>query len=98
MNRGTLLQILRDSVVMPAEPCPCGSPLPTIRVEGRTEDVLHAPQPDGEMVVLLPMALGPLPVEIIVHLDAGYGSGKTRHTLTERGVVGTLERSVGTAR
>ena len=42
---------------MPAEPCPCRSPLPTIRVEGRTEDILHVPRPDGEMVALLPMAL-----------------------------------------
>jgi rhodanese-related sulfurtransferase len=29
---------------------------------------------------------GPLPDEIIVHLDAGYDSGKTRQTLTERGL------------
>ena len=48
---------LGDSVVLPAEPCHCGSPLPTIRVEGRTEDILHLPRPDGAMVALLPMAL-----------------------------------------
>ena len=29
--------------------------------------------------------LGPLPTEVTVHLDAGYDSGKTRHTLAERG-------------
>ena len=32
--------------------------------------------------------LGPLPEEITVHLDAGYDSGKTRQTLTERGLRG----------
>ena len=34
--------------------------------------------------------LGPLPDEITVHLDAGYDSGKTRHTLTERGLSGQI--------
>ena len=34
--------------------------------------------------------LGPLPDEITVHLDAGYDSGKTRDTLTERGLRGEI--------
>jgi transposase len=34
--------------------------------------------------------LGPLPQEITVHLDAGYDSGKTRDTLTERGLRGQI--------
>jgi transposase len=34
--------------------------------------------------------LGPLPEEITVHLDAGYDSGKTRQTLTERGLRGQI--------
>ena len=34
--------------------------------------------------------LGPLPGEITVHLDAGYDSGKTRQTLTERGLRGQI--------
>ena len=34
--------------------------------------------------------LGPLPDEITVHLDAGYDSGKTRQTLTERGLRGQI--------
>jgi phenylacetate-CoA ligase len=48
---------LGDSVVIDADPCPCGSPLPTIRVEGRTDEILHVPGPDGQPVALLPMAL-----------------------------------------
>ena len=34
--------------------------------------------------------LGPPPEEITVHLDAGYDSGKTRQTLTERGLRGQI--------
>lgn len=34
--------------------------------------------------------LGPLPDDITVHLDAGYDSGKTRDTLTERGLHGEI--------
>ena len=36
--------------------------------------------------------LGPLPEQITVHLDAGYDSGKTRDTLTERGLTGEIAR------
>jgi transposase len=34
--------------------------------------------------------LGPLPAQITVHLDSGYDSGKTRDTLTERGLHGEI--------
>ena len=34
--------------------------------------------------------LGPLPARPTVHLDAGYDSGKTRNTLTARGLVGEI--------
>ena len=36
--------------------------------------------------------LGPLPDEITVHLDSGYDSGKTRHTLAKRGLHGEIAR------
>jgi transposase len=36
--------------------------------------------------------LGPLPAPITVHLDSGYDSGKTRDTLTERGLRGEIAR------
>ncbi len=48
---------LGDSVVALAEPCPCGSPLPAIRVEGRHDDVLTMRDADGRAVSLLPLAL-----------------------------------------
>ena len=34
--------------------------------------------------------IGPLPDDITVHLDAGYDSGKTRETLTDRGLRGQI--------
>ncbi|GAA4288718.1 phenylacetate--CoA ligase family protein [Georgenia daeguensis] len=47
---------LGDSVVLGAARCACGSPLPTIQVEGRTDDILRLPGTDGGVSVL-PMAL-----------------------------------------
>ncbi|HEX8995678.1 MAG TPA: phenylacetate--CoA ligase family protein [Ktedonobacterales bacterium] len=49
---------LGDSVTMKAEPCPCGRPLPAMRVEGRKGDILRMATPSGRMVALLPLALG----------------------------------------
>ena len=49
---------LGDSVTVLAEPCLCGSPLPAIQVEGRTNDTLVFRGPTGETVSLLPLALG----------------------------------------
>jgi phenylacetate-coenzyme A ligase PaaK-like adenylate-forming protein len=48
---------LGDSVTLGAEPCPCGSPLPTARVEGRRDDTLVMQTVEGPTVSLLPNAL-----------------------------------------
>jgi len=49
---------LGDSVVVGEEPCPCGSPLPTISSQGRTDEILRVPRlGGGGDVVLLPLAL-----------------------------------------
>ena len=48
---------LGDSVLVHAEPCACGSPLPAMEVEGRHDDVLSMAAPDGRIVRLLPLAL-----------------------------------------
>ena len=47
-----------DRVMLRPTPCPCGSPLPAIEVEGRCDDVLHVPGREGRTVTLLPLALG----------------------------------------
>lgn len=46
-----------DRITVNPEPCACGSPLPAIRVEGRTDDVLRLVTSAGEVVPVLPLAL-----------------------------------------
>lgn len=46
-----------DSATVRADPCPCGSPLPAIRVEGRRNQALRLPSGSGETVAVLPMAI-----------------------------------------
>lgn len=48
---------LGDSVTALAEGCPCGDPLPAVRVEGRREDVLHFRNRHDVDVTILPLAL-----------------------------------------
>lgn len=48
---------LGDRILVKAEPCPCGSPLPAIRVEGRTDDILRFAAAGGTSVPVLPLAL-----------------------------------------
>lgn len=49
---------LGDSVLMRPDPCPCGSPLPAMRVAGRRDDVLRLVAADGHTVSILPLAIG----------------------------------------
>ncbi len=49
---------LGDSVTVSPDPCPCGSPFPAIRVEGRRDDIMYVQAADGRMVPLLPLVLG----------------------------------------
>ncbi|MBX9787514.1 MAG: hypothetical protein K2Y37_01235 [Pirellulales bacterium] len=48
---------LGDSVLQRADPCPCGNPLPAIRVQGRASDVLTFKKGGGERVSIPPLAL-----------------------------------------
>jgi putative adenylate-forming enzyme len=48
---------LGDSLTMLPEPCPCGSRLPALRVEGRQDEILSLASPQGGRIQLLPMAL-----------------------------------------
>ncbi|GGG62997.1 coenzyme F390 synthetase [Kocuria dechangensis] len=49
---------LGDRVLVLPRPCPCGSPLPAVRVEGRSGDVLVFRAAGGGTVAVLPLALG----------------------------------------
>jgi phenylacetate-coenzyme A ligase PaaK-like adenylate-forming protein len=48
---------LGDSVRVKAGPCACGSPLPAIQVEGRSDDVVALRAHDGTIAHLVPLAL-----------------------------------------
>ncbi|KOG62386.1 coenzyme F390 synthetase [Streptomyces griseoflavus] len=51
---------LGDSVLLRPDPCPCGNPLPAIRVRGRAGDILTFPTPHGTPVQLAPLAFSTL--------------------------------------
>jgi phenylacetate-coenzyme A ligase PaaK-like adenylate-forming protein len=48
---------LGDSVLQRPDPCPCGNPLPAIRVQGRAADLLTFPTPTGQSVTITPLTL-----------------------------------------
>ncbi len=48
---------LGDSVLERPDPCPCGSPLPAIRVVGRRDDILRLIGADGRIVRIVPLAI-----------------------------------------
>jgi len=49
---------LGDSVLQRPDPCPCGNPLPAIRVQGRAADMLTFPTEHGEQITLPPLLFG----------------------------------------
>lgn len=51
---------LGDSILVRPDPCPCGSPLPAIRIQGPAADVLTFPTDRGEQVSIAPLAFGTL--------------------------------------
>jgi phenylacetate-coenzyme A ligase PaaK-like adenylate-forming protein len=48
---------LGDSITVRPDPCPCGNPLPALRVEGRRDEILTFQTASGETIQLLPLAL-----------------------------------------
>lgn len=48
---------LGDRISISPDPCPCGSPLPVMQVEGRRDDILKIPTREGRSMLLLPMVL-----------------------------------------
>ncbi|WP_254546372.1 phenylacetate--CoA ligase family protein [Halomarina pelagica] len=49
---------LGDRLTAVPEDCPCGSPLPVVEVEGRTDDVLRLPGEAGDRVPVFPLGVG----------------------------------------
>lgn len=60
---------LGDSVAVEPAPCPCGSRLPAIRVEGRRDEILSFETPEGETRRLLPLVLA-----TVIEETPGIGS------------------------
>lgn len=48
---------LGDSVLVRPDSCPCGSPLPAIRVVGRRDDILQLVDAEGRIVKIVPLAI-----------------------------------------
>lgn len=48
---------LGDSIIVRPDPCPCGSPMPAIRVAGRRDDTLRLAAPGAAVVEVLPLAV-----------------------------------------
>jgi phenylacetate-coenzyme A ligase PaaK-like adenylate-forming protein len=81
---------LGDSITVLPDPCRCGSPLPTIAVEGRTDEILSFRVQTGDEVHLLPTAL----TTSIAHVP-----GITRFQVIKKGsstLLVRLEFQVGT--
>jgi phenylacetate-CoA ligase len=74
---------LGDSISANPDPCPCGSHLPAIRVEGRQDDILYLQAPSGEAIPLLPMALAAV-VEQVAELRRFQVIQTGKATLTLR--------------
>lgn len=60
---------LGDSITEIPGPCPCGSPLPSIQVEGRRDEILRFRSSGEKWISLLPMALA-----TVVEETPGVGS------------------------
>jgi phenylacetate-coenzyme A ligase PaaK-like adenylate-forming protein len=104
---------LGDSVVVGAEPCPCGSPLPTITAEGRTDEILRVPGATGDEVALLPMAVATVveetpgvrsyqilqtaPTALTLRLDVDPGAGRDEVRRRARARLADFLRTQGAA-
>ncbi len=74
---------LGDRVEVATGPCSCGSVLPAVKVEGRTNDVLTFESPEGRPIRILPLALATVVEETPgVHRFQAIGVGQ--RTLTIR--------------
>jgi phenylacetate-coenzyme A ligase PaaK-like adenylate-forming protein len=93
---------LGDRVTLGTDPCGCGSPFPTVTVQGRTNDVLLLPGTAGGVVTLLPLAVETVVEETPgVHRFQLVQTGPSTLRLRLEGEPGTdpaaLRRAVETA-
>ena len=90
---------LGDRVEVATAPCPCGSVLPAVKVEGRTNDVLTFESPEGRAVRILPLALATVVEETPgVHRFQAIGAGPRTLTVRLEAEEGADPDEVWTAR
>jgi len=98
---------LGDSVIQRPDPCPCGSPFPAIRVQGRSADVLVFKDRENRDVSIPPLALDlddipgvelfqivqVDPEKLCLHLQLKNGANlKTARDAAERAIKNILNR------
>ncbi len=104
---------LGDSITVDPNPCPCGSPLPVIRVEGRSRDLLLLRDAAGETIRILPLAISSVaeeaagvhrvqlvqtaPSEIVIRLEAEPGADRAAVAKDVQDKLRTYLRHVGLA-
>jgi len=94
---------LGDRITVRPDVCPCGSPFPAIRVEGRTDEILRFRAEDGSLVPVLPLALWSVLKETPgLHRFQAIQTGERRLTIrleTDEGEIqaawGRVEERVG---
>jgi phenylacetate-coenzyme A ligase PaaK-like adenylate-forming protein len=105
---------LGDSVLERPDPCPCGNPLPAIRVQGRAADVLTFEGRHGDRVSVAPLAFGIAldritaieqfqivqtePMQLAVRLRYAASADKDRAWPQARAAIGELLSARGLAR
>jgi len=75
-----------DSITMLPDRCPCGSPLPLIRPEGRRDEILYLESPDGGEKPILPLVLATIVEEtegILSYQVIRAGPGRLRVRVDE---------------
>ncbi|HKR64253.1 MAG TPA: phenylacetate--CoA ligase family protein [Thermoanaerobaculia bacterium] len=93
---------LGDSVLQRPDPCPCGNPLPAIRVQGRAADVLTFERANGQQVSIPPLAFAAVTervddIELSQIVQTGRAALRVRLRLTSDGDSDRIWRSLSDA-
>ncbi len=90
---------LADAVTIDPEPCPCGRTLRRLRtIEGRTDDVLQLPGPDGTTIVVHPLQFAVVARDReVIEFQVLQEGSRLRLLVVARGDAPTLEHRLQAA-